>query len=451
MGLAVVVGALADAIGAGYSDDAEHARRSFAEVNRVLTANRAPTHEEPVDLPRPPMSRWGAAALLCFLLCGSALGGESADAIRREIEQGKLPVYELQDLRADDATACKVCEAALKARLDDPLYRLGDSMAGNHMRSRETFGRFSRHLTELAERSNPETVDGILARLDARYMALRVGRKLGEPAPASAWLEVADGFIQLHSKRPDGGQPLTHAVELLRLGRMTPGVEAAELAKKEEEIDALARPLYPKEPRFRLLEFERRRGSQKELQALLTELEPLLGDEETLLRFYNETVELALKAKLRASFRTVQRKIQGGLIVEVPAGRDWVWSDVPQATLLAQYEVDGPLRRVFEFGSRPGTGEAEMNAAAQKLVAIAGEKLPDLRREPNLRKKKLNSAFGTSSWFEVEGKTKEGEPVQLEAWLVPGKARLYFLLTMTMGPRVKSDPVMRAILDGLHE
>jgi hypothetical protein len=294
-------------------------------------------------------------------------------------------------------------------------------------------------------------VDGIQARLDAKFMALRVGRKLGEPAPASAWLEVADGFIQLHSKRPDGGQPLTHAVELLRLGRMTHGVEAAELTKKEEEIDALAKPLYPEEPRFRLLELERRRGSQKELQALLAELEPLLGDEETLLRFYNETVELALKAKLRASFRTVQGKIQGGLIVEVPAGRDWVWSDVPQATLLAQYEVDGPLRRVFEFGSLPGTDEAELNEAARKLVAIVCEKLPDIRREPKLRKKKLNSAFGTSSWFEVEGKTKEEEPVHIEAWLIPGKSRLYFLLTMTMGPRVKSDPVMRAILDGLHE
>jgi hypothetical protein len=394
------------------------------------------------------MAGW---ALLCFLPCGAAFAGGSADDILREIEQGKLPVYELRDLRADDATTCRVCEAALRARLDDPIYRLMDSLPGNQMRSRETFERFSRHLTELAERSNPETADGILAGLDARFVALRVGRKLGEPAPASAWLEVADGFIQLHGKRPDGGRPLAHAVDLLRLARTTRGLEAVELTRKEEEVDALAKPLYPEEPRFRLLEFERRRGSQKELQALLAELEPLLGDEEPLLRFYNETVELALKAKLRASFRTVQREIQGGLIVEVPAGRDWVWSLAPQPTLLAQYEVDGPLRRVFEFGSLPGTGEAELNEGARKLVAIAYEKLPGLRREPKLRKRKLNRAFRTSSWFEAEGTTKEEEPVHVEAWLIPGKSGLHFLLTMTMGPPMKSDPLMRAILDGLHE
>jgi len=57
MGLAVVVGALADAVGAGYSDDAEHLRGSLARVNEVLAANGLPTHEEPSELPRPPMSR----------------------------------------------------------------------------------------------------------------------------------------------------------------------------------------------------------------------------------------------------------------------------------------------------------------------------------------------------------------------------------------------------------
>jgi hypothetical protein len=390
--------------------------------------------------------RLGATLLL---LCGTVVAGD-ADAALRLIAEGKLPIYELRDLRGDDATTREVCEAALAARLDDPMYRMIDSMPGNHMRSKKKFERFSQHLTELAERSDPEGADGTQARLDARFVALRVGRKLGRPAPASAWLEVAGGYVRLHERRPDGGRPLAHAVALLRLGRTTRGVEAAELTKKEEEIATLAKSLYPKDPRFRLLEFERRRGSRKELQALLAELEPLLGDEETLLRFYNETVELALAAKLKASFRTVERRIGGGLVVEAPAGRDWVWSDIGKAAVLARFEVDGPLRRILEFGSLAGKSKSVANAAAQQLVAQARKKLPDMSREPKLRKKKLNRAFGRASWFQVKGKSKEGEPVNIEAWIFSGKSRTYILLTLTMGRR-RNDPLLRAILDRLHE
>lgn len=184
---------------------------------------------------------------------------------------------------------------------------------------------------------------------------------------------------------------------------------------------------------------------------MLAELEPLLGDEDTLLRFYNETVGLALGAKLKASFRTVERTIAGSLVVETPAGRDWVWSDIGKVTVLAQFEVDGPLRRAFEFGSLAGTSKAVANAAARQLVAQARGKLADIGREPKLRKKKLNRAFGRASWFEVKGKSKEGEPVNIGAWIFRGKSRIYILLTLTMGRRSRSDPVLRAILDGLHE